>query len=258
MITPETILLFFLFQFVPYGLPIVILIYALLRLRRDRQRALILLALAFAPVAHYAYRSFTDRVLAPQLRAAQVAAWPRKTMTAETAPKILIAPAWSIAKTLVGVGTFEKAYGPWRDQWYVYERTSNPGCPSRDEWQQYPGDRDYPKSTRCVAAATSDPPDVREPHLRLFFEEHAPSRHRPTEGVVSSSTLELRWSDGQRSQLVAFWERAYFNVPVFPPLLGPTGWFRENLHEAGGYKPRPDPRAFILEALRVGVPGPTL
>jgi len=92
----------------------------------------------------------------------------------------------------------------------------------------------------------------------LFFDEHAPSRHRPSEGVVSGSTMELRWSDGVRNELVAFWEIAYFNVPAFPPILGPMGWFRDNFYAPRRYERRPDARAFILEALRVGVPGPTL
>ena len=258
MITPETILLFFLFQLPLYGLPLFLLIRAIRNFRRDRRGALILIAVACVPFAYYAYCMITERMLAPAMRDVRVASWPRKAITADSTPKILIAPAWWVAKTLVGAGPFEKAYGAWRDQWYVYERTSNPGCPSREEWQQYPGDRDYLKSTTCVAAATSDPPDIREPHLRLFFDEHAPSRHRPTEGVVSSSTLELRWSDGARSELVAFWEIPYFDAPIFPPLIGPKGFARDMHYAPRRYDRRPDPRAFILETLRVGVPGPTL
>jgi len=129
MITPETILLFFLFQFVLYGLPLVILIYAIRQFRRDRQRGLLLIVLAIAPVAYYGYRIVTDRVLAPQLRIAQVAAWPRKMIPPGDPPGILVAQAWWVAKTLVGTGPFVKGYGMARDRWYAFQRTSNPGLP---------------------------------------------------------------------------------------------------------------------------------
>ena len=104
------------------------------------------------------------------------------------------------------------------------------------------------KPTRCVLAAQAQEPDTREPHLRLFFEDTAPSRHRPGGTVVSSSTLELRWVAGTASELVAFWEIPYFDTPIFPPLLV-GGWARDPLHAPRRYDQRPEPRTFVLDAI---------
>lgn len=254
MLTPEGLLIFFASQLVVYGLPVVALVYAVRNFRKNRRAAIAVLLIGFAPLAHYAYATIGGGVLAWIKRDVEVAFWPRKKMTPDTVPKVLVAPASWVAKTLVGVGPFERAYGMQGEQWYAFERTGNPDCPSRTEWQKYPPSQDVAKPTQCVRATEVAGPQFAGPHLRLFFENDAPSRNRPNEGRVSSSTLELRWIDGTASELVAFWENAYFDVPSFPPvLLGSKGWLRQT-HYAFRAEERPDPRLFILDA--VGWPRP--
>lgn len=253
MFGPETILVFVAIQLVLYGLPVVAVVYAVRNFGKNRRAAIVFLLIAFAPFAHYAYATLGGGVLAWIKREAEVASWPRKTMTPDTMPKVLVAPAAWVAKSLVGAGLFERAYGQAGEQWYAFERTGNPDCPSREQWQLYSA-QDAARPTRCAAATAVASPQVAGPHLRLFFEVDAPSRHRPAEGRFGSSTLELRWIDGTASELVAFWEIPYFDVPTFPPvLLGSKGWMRQT-HTAFRTTERPDPRLFVLDA--VGRPRP--
>jgi len=53
---------------------------------------------------------------------------------------------------------------------------------------------------------------------------------------------------GASSELVGFWETAYFDVPTFPPLLV-RGWARDPFHSPRRYEPRPEPRTFVLDAI---------
>ena len=245
----EILLLFFAFQLALDGLPLALLIYAIVTYRRNPSTARALIILAFVPVAYFVIAYITERVLPPILRDAEVASWPRKPVTPQNRPQALVTTAgWWVAKTLVGGGPFVKAYAWTSDGWYVYERSSNPDCPSPSELKQYISDRDRLKSTPCAVAAKSDEPRSQEPHLRLFHDEHAPSRHRPSEGVVSGTTLELRWSPDAGGDLIAFWEIPYFNAPVIPPLLGRNGLARYGFAPRR-YDQRPDPRTFVLDAI---------
>ena len=81
MVTPESLLRFLVFQLALYGLPLGLLIYATRNYRANPGQARVLIAIAIAPFAYYAYCLFAGRIAQPLLRDWEVAAWPRKTIT---------------------------------------------------------------------------------------------------------------------------------------------------------------------------------
>jgi hypothetical protein len=246
-------LLFALLQAAFYGLPLALIIVAANIYRRSRAQAAVLVLLAVAPFAYYAYCYVNERILAPLTRDEEVASWPRKPVTNDDLPKTIVTTAgWWVAKALVGAGPFQRAYASTPQGWLVYERKADPACPSPDESKRPPREAERLVSTRCVIAATAAGPALRERHLRLLTDAHAPSRHRASDETVSDATLELRWSDGTADELVAFWEIPCFRAVTFPPVwIGPKGFWRD-LYAPRRYEPRPDPKTFVLNALRLG------
>jgi hypothetical protein len=251
-LAPEWIILFFLYQLLLYVGPPTLVIIAAKTYKKSRSLACALIAVAAAPMGYYAHCFVTER-RAALARDTEVASWPRKPVTKDNLPKVFVTTAgWWVAKTLVGAGPFEKAYArdPF-DGWVVYERTAAEGCPSSEEWKGYASRAERLVSTRCVLAEKTSEPQLTEPHLRLLHDQHAPSRYRDPKATVVSPTLELRWSTGDGGDLIAFWEIPYFAAVTFPPIwLGRKGFARGE-YAPRRYEQRPDPRTFVLEALKM-------
>jgi hypothetical protein len=161
----------------------------------------------------------------------------------------------SIAKVLVELDRFERAYGLIGDDWYSFVRVAGSACaePHYNALSLYREDETR-KSTACVSVTKVGRrfdfmPQIAEPHLRLLTDEAAPSHHQNSGKVFLSSTLELRLVSKDHNQLVSFWEAPYFDAPVFPPIFSyrEKDWFREPF--AAEHKPHPEPIRFVLDAL---------
>ncbi|MGX1167945.1 hypothetical protein AB7M16_004211 [Bradyrhizobium sp. USDA 372] len=224
--------------------------------RRHYLIAIFLAGIAVLPGATYAYSFAASRFVAPAARRAEVASWPRVKITQDNKPNTFLT-TWqnsggSIAKALVQLDRFEKAYGLVADDWYAFERIQGQVCPQS---QHHPLDHARQNETRettpCVSVKKLGRylmPQISEPHLRLLIDGTAPSHHRSASGTTGR-TLELRLVSKEASQLVSFWEVAYFDVPVFPPILvnGEKGWVREPF--GTNRMPPPDPLKFVLDAI---------
>jgi hypothetical protein len=226
--------------------------------RRNYLLALFFAAIVLFPFVNYVYSFVDARVLAPHARTEEVASWRRVSITHGNKPRAFITTWGSdglVAKTLVVLGRFEKAYGLIGDDWYYFERT--PGTPCAETQYDVRMLLRLREPTPCVSATKVgrrvgrqlNMPEVAEPHLRLLADADAPSHHESDKGgIFASSTLELRLVSGEGNKLVSFWEAPYFDAPVFPPILIlREGWFREPF--AADHAPRPDVVKFVLDAL---------
>jgi hypothetical protein len=250
--TIDQLVLFFLIQAALYGVPLALLILGLVRLRRNWLFGLAVIAAAVSPFAYYGYLLHDRRVVAPAARQAEVASWPRKLVTPDNRPKIFVSFSWWVAKKVVAAGAFDQGYGRAGDNtWYLYERRPGAICPDPTDRPLYEADK--LKDTPCVIASKIDgEPRVEATHLRLLHDREAPSHYRlPGGSIFADSVLELRWSSDAGGDLAAYWEKAYFEVPGFPPyLLGRKGFARDIL-SPDRYEPAPDPARFVLDAVGV-------
>ena len=235
-----------------YGACLTLIVTGLRGVRRGLGH-LVYVALGIAPFVYYAcvYLLFP---VEEAVRAREVAAWPRKPVTSDTLPKILVVEggigAPGLAKEFVAAGPFEKAYGNGGfDGWFVYERSAEPGCPARDA----PRDRTaWLLPDRCATAGKSPPPAIDEPYLRLLLDLKASYyKTGSTTGVTAGSILELRWSDNAGGEIVAFHERPTFHVLEFPPMLTFSGFIRKE-YTPGRYEPQIEPRKFVFDAIDTG------
>lgn len=227
--------------------------------RRQHLLALFLAAVAVFPLLSYVYSVADARFLAPNARKAEVASWPRKRITPHNKPRVFLT-TWmafggSIAKVLVELDRFERAYGLIGDDWYSFDRVAGSVCaePRYDALSLYRQDETR-KSTACVAVTKVGRrfdfmPQIAEPHLRLLTDETAPSRHQNSGKLYLSSTLELRLVSKDHNQLVSFWKAPYFDAPVFPPIFmyRDKDWVRESF--TAERTSRPEPIKFVLDAL---------
>ncbi|MEK9283427.1 MULTISPECIES: hypothetical protein [unclassified Bradyrhizobium] len=227
--------------------------------RRQYLFALFLAAIAVLPFGSYLYSFVEARFVAPIARKAEVESWQRMRITRDNKPRTFITTlgnsGGSIAKTLVGLGRFEKAYGLIGDDWYSFERIPGSVCaePHYDALSLHRQD-EARESTACVSATKlgrrfAATPQIAEPHLRLLTDAAAPSHHQSGGKVYAGDTLELRLVSEEGDQLVSFWEAAHFDVPAFPPILvnGEKGWIKKSF--AADHAPRPEPTKFVLDAL---------
>lgn len=226
---------------------------------RRRGRALWLAAVAAFPLACYLYAYIDARVLAPPARQAEVASWPRASITRENRPRVFLTTSGTdghVPKAMVALGLFEKAYGVIANDWYSVERVDSPACvdAGKDERAIRNRNPNQPdpclKLTKIERRDTLRPniPQIAEPHLRLLVDRDAPSHREIDKTVFAGGTLELRLVSEAGSELVSFWEAPYFRVPSIPPLLGREGWLRGWF--AGEHTPRPDTVQFVRDALR--------
>jgi hypothetical protein len=234
--------------------------YATYSATRSRQYALALLLAAIVafPFASYLYASVEGRVVAPHARRADVASWPRVSITHDNKPGAFLT-TWGtdgyVPKTIVALGRFEKAYGLIADDWYSFERVPGAACAEVGNDERAVRRRNPREPNPCVLLTKIgrrdgrrlNMPEIAEPHLRLLADRDAPSHHEIDRTTFASSTLELRLVSKEGSQLVSFWEAPYFHVPVFPPLLSKDGWFRDWF--AAEHTPRPDIIQLVLDAL---------
>lgn len=227
--------------------------------RRQHFLALSLAGAAIFPLVSYVYAVADARLVAPNTREAEVASWPREKITPENGPRVFLT-TWmnvggSIAKKLVKLDRFDRAYGLIGDDWYSFERVGGSACaePHYDGLSLYRQDETR-KSTACVSVTKVGRrfdtfPQIAEPHLRLLTDEAAPSRHQNGGRVYVSSTLELRLISRDHNNLVSFWEAPYFEAPTFPPIFmyRDMHWWRESFE--AGHSPHPEPIKFVLAAL---------
>jgi hypothetical protein len=223
--------------------------------RRRYAVALLLAGLAALPFVnyHYAYVSAKDE--AARARRAEVASWPQIRVTRDNRPRVFLTTYGTdgfVPKTIIALGSFEKAYGVIGDYWYSFERVPGAACDEagKDERairQKYLHDPNPCVTLTKMYNVRMNTPNIAEPHLRLLADREAPSHHETDQTVFASSTLELRLVSKEDNQLVSFWEAPYFRIPVFPPLLlkngWSTGWFEAE------HAPRPDVVHFVLDAL---------
>jgi len=221
--------------------------------------AVVLAAIAVLPFAAYLYCFVDARFLAPIARKAELASWQRVSINRDNKPRTFIT-TWengggSIAKMLVELARFEKAYGLLADDWYSFERISGSVCeePRYDALASHTQD-EARQSNGCVSVTKvgrrfDHMPRIAEPHLRLLSDKAAPSHHQRDGKVYAGATLELRLVSKEDSQLVSFWEEAYFDVPTFPPILlfAEKRWSKESF--AADHASRPEPIKFVLDAL---------
>jgi hypothetical protein len=227
--------------------------------RRQHLLALFLVGAAIFPLASYVYAVADARLVAPNARKAEVASWPRERITPDNRPRIFLT-TWmnvggSIARKLVELDRFERAYGLIGDDWYSFERVAGSACaePHYNALSLYRQDETR-KSTACVAVTKVGRrfdifPQIAEPHLRLLTDEAAPSRHQNGGTVYGSSTLELRSISRDHNTLVSFWEAPYFDAPAFPPIFmyREMEWWRRSFE--GEHSRHPEPIKFVLDAL---------
>jgi hypothetical protein len=226
---------------------------------RKSLHAVLPAAIAGLPFASYAYSVVDARYFAPSARQREVASWHRIGITRDNKPRTFLT-TWgsggSVARTLVDLGRFERAYGLIADDWYSFERPPGSTCTeTQDSARPLRRQDDLRGSTACITATKIGSqhklmPQIDEPHLRLLTDRAAPSHHESNRGVYASSTLELRLVSGENNQLVSFWEIPYFDVPVFPPILiirEGKGWVRESFE--GSHPPSPEPIKFVLDAI---------
>jgi hypothetical protein len=137
-----------------------------------------------------------------------------------------------VPKTLVFLGQFEKAYGQIGDEWVYFEPMPGTVCAHTHYDVSLPNRMREP--TPCVSMTKTgrrmgfrrlNVPEIAEPYLLLLTDMDAPSHHVSENGEVGN-TLELRLVSDQGNQLVSFWEAPYFDIPLFPPMIGPNGWFK--------------------------------
>lgn len=227
--------------------------------RRQHLLALCLAGAAIVPLASYVYAVADARLVAPNARKAEVASWRREKITPENGPRVFLT-TWmnvggSIAKKLVELDRFDRAYGLIGDDWYSFERVAGSACaePHYNALSLYRQDETL-KSTACVSVTKVGRrfdifPQIAEPHLRLLTDEAAPSRHQNGGKVFGSSTLELRLISRDHDNLVSFWEAPYFDAPAFPPIFmyRDMDWWRESFEAE--HSPHPEPIKFVLAAL---------
>lgn len=235
--------------------------YASWRAIKHRKYVLAVLPAAIAglPFASYAYSFVDARFLAPSARRDEVASWKRMSITRDNKPRTFLttwASGGAVARTLVELGRFEKAYGLIGDDWYSFERPSGSTCAETEDNARVLRRRDDPREpTECVTATRIGSqftlmPQIAEPHLCLLTDRAAPS-HRESNGkIYAGSTFELRLVSRENNQLVSFWEAPYFDVPAFPPVLvvrEGKGWIKKAFE--ADHAPRPEPTKFVLDAL---------
>lgn len=228
--------------------------YFILRGRRY-QHALLLATIVGFPALSYLYLFANGRVVAPVMRKAEVASWQRVSIPPNNKPRVFVGGGERLAKTLVAIGAFEKAYGLNGDDWYSVERTPGTACPETLDDLREIGRSSGPPS--CVSATKIgrrrgfrqlNLPEIAEPYLLLLADGDAPSHHtNEAGGVFASSTFELRLVSDQGNQLVSFWEAPYFDIPAFPPGLTGDGWFKVSL--GADHSPRPDVLRFVLDGV---------
>ncbi|WP_152977377.1 hypothetical protein [Bradyrhizobium pachyrhizi] len=223
-----------------------------------RGRALVLAVVAALPLVSYLYAYVEARVMAPPARQAEVASWPRISITRENRPRVFLT-TWGIdgyvPKTMVALGLFEKAYGVIGDDWYSVERVNSAACVDAGKDERAIRNRNPNEPNPCMRLTKIErrdtlrlnAPQIAEPHLRLLADRDAPSHREIDRTAFASSTLELRLVSQQGSELVSFWEAPYFRVPSIPPLLGRAGWSRGWF--VGEHTPRPDIAQFVRDAL---------
>lgn len=227
--------------------------------RRRYLLALFFAAIAVLPFVSYLYSYVEARRIAPAARKAEVGAWQRVRITRDNKPRTFIT-TWnnfggSIAKTLVGLDRFEKAYGMVGDDWYSYERIAGSTCiETQSDALSISRQDEARQSTACVSAAkigqrSAVMPRIVEPHLRLLTDRAAPSHHESGGKVFAGDTLELRLVSKAGDQLVSFWEAAHFDVPAYPPiwLNFEKGWAKQSF--TADHAPHPEPIKFVLDAL---------
>src|SRR5262245_58098612 len=100
-----------------------------------------LMLLGLAPFAWFRTVAVQSPV-AVRVRAAEVASWLRKPVTAEPCLAIMVVEGSIVsrgyARALVSAGPFETAYGNGGvDGWFVYERRAGPDCPTNARPRSY-------------------------------------------------------------------------------------------------------------------------
>jgi hypothetical protein len=252
-VPPFVMVLFLLLVPLLYIVPLVLLILGLKRRRTDPVAARVYIFFAAMPFLYYGYLQISER-LAVGSRSREIESWPRRPVTQDTLPKVIVVqPAGaSDAANLIDEGLFEKGYGEYRGQWYVYERAKDPDCRNKKRehpWSEYSSPEQLLTSTRCVLAGKSSVPEISQPHLVLDKNPAAPPR-RLSHGQFDLNTtkaIELRWSGNEGVRLIAYREDIVYYVPFFPPVLAPFGFLRNPLYSS----PRPldQPGQFIRESI---------
>jgi hypothetical protein len=234
-----------------YGACIGLLVKGLYGLSRKNSGDAVYIIIAVAPFLYYGYIYFSASGEQGR-RAREVASWPRKPVTLETLPQILVVEGGysaGLAKALVAAGPFKKAFakdgfGPW----YTYERRDEPDCPSRTPVTDWGADWNRPDHCTTVDKSTVSP-ELQQPYLHLLLDLKASYyRTQHTTGVVAGSVIELRWSKNAGGEIVAFYERPTFHLPVFPPLLRPDGFLRSEFMP-GRHERSLNPYTFVLDAV---------
>jgi hypothetical protein len=232
-----------------YGACIALVVAGWRGMRRSRGD-IVYIMLGIAPFLYYAYASVSAHSEEGQ-RAREVASWPRKPVTPDTRPSVLVvmgsSGAPNIARALVAAGPFQKAFAyAGHEGWYVYERIPGPDCPLSEPPRVGPGGR---ASVPCASAAKSAAPEIEQIYLQLLLDSEASYyKTSDTTGVTAGSILELRWSENAGGEIVAFYERPTFRVPAFPPLLAPNGFLRTDLKPLR-YQRSPYAYDFVLDAI---------
>ena len=226
--------------------------------RRQYLLALFFAAIAVLPFVSYLYSYVEARRIAPAARKAEVGAWQRVRITHDNKPRTFIT-TWnnfggSIAKALVGLDRFEKAYGMVGDDWYSYERIAGSACIETQSDVLSITRQEARQSSACVSAAKigrrfAVTPQIAEPHLRLLTDQTAPSHHESGGKVFAGDTLELRLVSNAGDQ-------TRFVLGASPPRSGVSadmaefrekGWAKQSF--TADHVPHPEPIKFVLDAL---------
>jgi hypothetical protein len=243
---------FLLSQLAFWALCIALLIWGVRRVSRGDKIGRMFVVIGLWPLVYYLGLTVYSHIV-PTLNASYIAALPRKPVTPENLPTIIVQQGSNplIVRDLISLGPFDTAYGEdWRhpNTWYLYERRRGSNCPATSE---VPPRTDDPLfSTDCISAAKSLPPDIRRPYLRLLIDKAATLRHqRSNPNNSPGNANELRWSDNAGGVLIAYAMYPIFDVPLFPPLLLPNGFARADLYGQPIGDPGLETRQFVLHAI---------
>jgi len=209
------------------------------------------MALGFLPFAYWGYLYLRELDF-PERRAAEIASWPRRPVTAETKPDTIVVLGDSYAAPfLVAAGVFKVSYGkPFisRRDWSVYRRKDSPQCPVAIIADM--SSRAMKKAIAdCVESEKVEGPPAHGSYLILSQGDEAPSAIKwVTWGKPWGSPIELRWSPDEGGVLIDFWEYTNFTALTIPPSLVFARFNRE------AHPSRTTPRPLEFAAKAVGWP----